>query len=329
MTTPSVVPSGSKSPTAATFAALGTTATILVTEGPDLGAARTAVQEQIDIVDEACSRFRDDSELSRLNEAAGRPVPVSPTFLSALAVALRAAEETSGLVDPTVGEALRLLGYDRDFGSVDRHGPPTLAARRVPGWRAIRCDRRRGTVQLPAGVRLDLGATAKAWCADRAAAAATAVTSGAVLVSLGGDIATAGEAPEGGWRVRVTDDHQAPLDGPGQTVAIRSGGLATSSTSVRRWQRGGRPVHHLVDPATGSPAAERWRTVSVAAASCTDANIASTAAIILGPDAPAWLERRALPARLVAPGGPVTTVAGWPEDIRPAGQPGDLLTCMP
>jgi thiamine biosynthesis lipoprotein len=316
---------GDEDPAATTFVALGTTATVLVTDPAVLEVATAAVTTEIDAVDEACSRFRADSELSRVNAGAGRPVAVSGTFFSALAVALRAAEATEGLVDPTIGEAIRLLGYDRDFALVERDGPPAMPAHRVPGWRAIRCDRRRGTVRLPAGVTLDLGATAKAWCADRAAAAAAEAAGAGVLVSLGGDIAVAGPAPDGGWRIRATDDHASPPDAPGQTVAIRTGGLATSSTSVRRWQRGGRPVHHVIDPATGAPAEERWRAVSVAAGSCTDANIASTAAIILGDGAPAWLDRRRLPARLVAPDGAVTTVAGWPAD--PGGP--DARTAVP
>ena len=123
---------------------------------------------------------------------------------------------------------------------------------------------------------------AKAWCADRAAAAAAAATGEAVLVSLGGDVSCAGDSPASGWAVRVADDHRAGVDEPGgQTVQLTNGGLATSGTSVRQWTRGGRTMHHVIDPSTGLPAATHWRTVSVAAGSCADANIASTAAIVL------------------------------------------------
>ncbi|HJX46462.1 MAG TPA: FAD:protein FMN transferase, partial [Gaiellaceae bacterium] len=138
---------------------------------------------------------------------------------------------------------------------------------------------------------------------------------GSVLVSLGGDIAIAGSAPVGGWPVRIADDHAAPLDGPGPTVALESGGLATSSTTVRRWRSGSDALHHLVDPRTGRPAESPWRTVSVAAKSCVDANVASTASFLLD-DAPAWLEARGLPARLVSIGGGRAVVAGWPEDTE-------------
>ncbi|MGI8752672.1 MAG: FAD:protein FMN transferase [Acidimicrobiales bacterium] len=133
-----------------------------------------------------------------------------------------------------------------------------------------------------------------------------------MLVSLGGDIAVAGLPPAGGWPVRVTRNHADPPDGPGQTVTIKAGGLATSSTQVRRWERGGKAVHHLVDPSTGRSTRGCWQTVTVAAGSCVDANIASTASIILGSGAPAWLEQRQLPARLVDTTGAVTVVAGWP-----------------
>jgi thiamine biosynthesis lipoprotein len=131
-------------------------------------------------------------------------------------------------------------------------------------------------------------------------------------VSLGGDIAVAGPAPAGGWPIGISDDHAA--EASAATVAISEGGLATSSTTVRRWRRGGLPAHHIVDPATGLPAAVVWRTVSVAAASCVDANVAATAAIVRGDSAPAWLAAAGLPARLAAADGRVVTLGGWPRE---------------
>jgi FAD:protein FMN transferase len=178
----------------------------------------------------------------------------------------------------------------------------------------VHLDQQSRSVWLADGAQLDLGATAKAWAADQCAGQIAGRLGCGVLVSLGGDVAVAGEAPAGGWRVRVTDDHAAPDTAPGQTVAIASGGLATSSTTVRAWSAGGRPVHHIVDPATGAPATSCWRTVSVAAGTCTDANTASTAAIIRGADARGWLTGQGLPARLVGQDGTVVTTAGWPAD---------------
>lgn len=298
----------------ASWDALGTTAGVVVRDPAALPAARRAVEAELARIDIACSRFREDSDLTRLNAGAGRWMPVGPALLEAVTVALRAAAITDGVVDPTIGEALVLAGYDRDFAAGPTVRAGTVTVRRAPGWRSVAVDAARGRIRLPAGVRLDLGATAKALAADRAADAARATAAPhapGVLVNLGGDIAVAGEAPPGGWRVRVADDHRAGPDAGGPVVRVREGGLATSSTTVRRW---GEDAHHIIDPATGAPARSPWRTVSVAAASCVDANTASTAAIVRGDDAPAWLAERGLPARLVAHDGSVRTVAGWPEE---------------
>jgi thiamine biosynthesis lipoprotein len=302
-------------PGTARWPALGTKASVVVADRGALAAARAAVEAELAAVDLACSRFRPDSDLSRLNAGAGRPMRVGARLLDAIAVALRAAALTDGIVDPTIGRALLLAGYDRDFATL-AHARTRLIATWVEGWQAVSVDLARSEVRLPRGVRLDLGATAKALAADRAAAAAAAAAPGVgVLVNLGGDIAVAGPAPSGGWAVRVADDHQAPPDAPGQTLAISVGGLATSSTTVRRW---GPDAHHIIDPRTGLPAVSPWRTASVAAATCVDANVASTAAIVLGDDAPGWLEARGLPARLVDHEGGTLALAGWPRELAPA-----------
>src|SRR5260221_552229 len=141
---------------------------------------------------------------------------------------------------------------------------------------------------------------------------------GGVLASRGGDIAVGGPPPADGWRVRVTDDHAAGPEAPGQTVTIGSGGLATSSTTVRAWAVGGRRMHHIINPATGEPARSCWRTVSVAAASCVDANTASTAAIIRSAAALPWLRDPGPPARPVREDGSAETPPGWPHDPGPA-----------
>lgn len=305
----------------ASFPALGTQATVLTTSAAHLLDAREAVEQEVAAIDRACSRFRADSELSRVNASAGRSIEVSGLFLEALAVALRAARLTDGDVDPTVGQALKVIGYDRDFVAISDSADEVVRLAVVPGWRCVKADLVRRTVAVPRGVSLDLGATAKALAADRAAARAADRTHGGVLVSLGGDIAVAGAAPEGGWPIAVADRHDAPLDAPdesGETVTITSGGLATSSTTVRRWMRGRMAMHHLVNPATGAPAAEVWRTVSVAAGSCVDANIVTTAAIVRGERALGWLGRLGLPARLVRADGTVVRLAGWPDPlVRP------------
>jgi thiamine biosynthesis lipoprotein ApbE len=297
------------------FRALGTTITVAATDPDALAAVRALVEDRVDALDRAASRFREDSELASLARSPGRPVDVSDTLYRAIEEALDAARATGGILDPTIGAALERCGYDRDFDCVAPAGPPlTIAFTRVPGWRAIRLDPRRRSVTVPSGVRVDLGATAKAGCADRAAASASEAAGCGVLVSIGGDLAVAGTPPEDDWKVRVADRHDAHPDEPGVTVAISSGGLATSGTSARRWQRGGRLLHHVIDPSTGAPAEPVWRTVTVAACSCLAANVASTAAIILGPGAPAWLAERGHHARLVAEGGEVVRVGRWPID---------------
>jgi thiamine biosynthesis lipoprotein len=234
-------------------------------------------------------------------------------FLEALDVAVRAAELTDGRVDPTIGHVMRVLGYDRDFASLPADGRPMrVHVRAAPGWKCIRSDRAARTVRVPDGVELDFGATAKALAAQRAATRIARVTGSGVLVSLGGDCALAGPAPAEGWHIRIADVHDADPNGSGPVVVLYSGGLATSGTTARRWTRGDRSLHHIVDPANGEPAREVWCTATVAAASCVDANIASTAAIVLGEDAPAWLTARSLPARLVRPDGRTVLVGSWP-----------------
>jgi thiamine biosynthesis lipoprotein len=306
----------------ASWRALGTGVQLIVTDGSQLPAARAMLEADLAAVDLACSRFRPDSELVGLDRRfagqAGGPVTVSPLLAEAISVALRAAQITDGDVDPTVGAAMNAAGYDRDFSLVAADGPAVrLTVRAIPGWRQVEFDEQSRRLRLPGGVRLDLGATAKAWAADRAAARITAEIGCGVLISLGGDIAVGGQAPASGWLIRVQDISGPPDEppaGPSAVVAVHTGGLATSSTAARRWRRGGDVLHHILDPRTGLPAPPVWRTVSVAAASCTDANIASTAAIIRGGAAPAWLTGLGLPARLVAGDGRVQTVGGWPTE---------------
>jgi len=297
------------------FAALGTTAIACVTDPECLDDALQILRGELDQIDAACSRFRDDSELTHLNARAGDWQAASPLLCAAVHVALEAAQATDGILDPTVGSAVRAVGYDQSFSEITAAGPRLgrVAFAGVPGWRLVDLDPVAHTLRIPAGVQLDLGATAKAFAADRAADAIHAATGTDILVSLGGDIAVAG-SPADGWPIRITDDHRAPLHGPGPVIAITQGGLATSSTTVRQWRIGDEHFHHLIDPRTGTSARSIWRTVSVAASTCLAANTASSTALILGDSAPAWLSERALPARLITHEGELVYTGGWPED---------------
>lgn len=288
---------------------------MIVTHAPDLAAAKAAVDEVVRAVDLAANRFREDSELSRLNAMTDRDVVISALLTKLIAAALRGARLTGGAVDPTVGSAIKLAGYDSDFAAVPPDGMAiALVVSRIPGWQAIALDEANRTVRLPRGVDIDLGATAKALTSDLAAAAAlSSIGKGGALVSLGGDIAVAGEPPFEGWLIQASEDSGAPIQAGEETISIRSGGIATSSTTVRSWTRGGVKLHHIIDPATGLPSDGPWRTATVVAGTCVDANIASTAALVMGEGAIQWLEKSRLPARLVDREGSVHRLAGWPK----------------
>lgn len=291
--------------------ALGTTARVLISDVHQLAPALREADRVIAEVDDLASRFRPDSELSRVNSDPRPEVCVSDGLAGLLAEALFWSRATDGLLDPTVGAALLAAGYDRDFSQLGEHArAPAAPSTPAPGWHQVRLE---GTVLArPPGVLLDLGATAKASAADRAGSRAGAATGTACLVSLGGDIATAGTVPAGGWTVRVGDDHRGGGEEPGQTVSLLARGMATSSTAVRRWFRQGTAMHHLIDPRTGRPAQGRWRTATVVADTCLQANALSTAALVGGDGAEVLLRRFGAAARLVAVDGRVVHQGGWP-----------------
>jgi thiamine biosynthesis lipoprotein len=275
-------------------------------------AAAGILHDQLERIDRVASRFRADSEISRLHSAHGLPVRVSPDLFEAISIALAMAEATGGAVDPTVGRALCEIGYDRDFAAIKNGVVGQLpSAGPVPGWWNIGIDVEQGTIRVPDGVLVDLGATAKALAADHVATTITARLGCGVLVSLGGDVAVTGTPPPGGFRVGVADTCSAGrVD---EAVAITSGGLATSGIGTRRWRLGTDEVHHIIDPATGLPAKTVWSTVSVAAATCVEANAAATAAMVKGRQAVEWLSSLQLPARLVGLDDSLHYTGHWPE----------------
>jgi len=293
--------------------AIGTTAVLAVLDPGAADRAERILRDELSAIDGTCSRFRADSEISALHRAGGGAVKVSALLFEALEVACDVARRTQGAVDPTVGVALQALGYDRDFNDVAPDvGGDVVAPTPAPGWWSIELDRRRRTVRVPEGVRVDLGATAKALVADRAALRIARATRSGVLVSVGGDVASAGPAPDGGWAVGIASDSSSPVEQVDQVVSIHGGGVASSSTVVRAWRRRGRPVHHIVDPSTGDSASTHWSLASCTADTCVDANAASTAAIVWGRWAVPNLSAMGHPARLVRHDGQVVTLNGWP-----------------
>ena len=292
------------------FQAMGVMNTVVVDDAAALRGAMALVKAQVQEIDQVCSRFRPESELSRLNRCSGGDaVRLSPLLEEAIVAALQAAAMSRGLVDPTVGRLVEEIGYTVSFGDMPADGPPLeLSVRHLVGWQALDYDPSSHTLRLPAGTSIDLGASGKAWAADRAAITVAEAFGVAVAVDCGGDIAVCGLAPDGGWPIRVSADEE---DAEGQDITLFDGGLATSGTTARRWRRGGLELHHIIDPLTGLPAQTPWTMVSVAAATCLEANAASTAALIMGKRGPEWLSEHGLPARLVDVRGDVVYTCGW------------------
>ncbi len=292
------------------FRAIGTTVSVVVTDPAVADEAERVLHLQIDELDRTCSRFRNDSELARIEQgSAGRWMAASPLLGELLRAAVEVAELTGGTVDPTVGGSLVALGYDADFETLS---PADEAIEPVPapGW--WRIGLREGQVAIPEGVHVDLGASAKAFAADRAASEIFRLLGCGVLVNLGGDIALAGPAPVGGWPIGIGMHCSTPKADVAQVIGLDHGAVATSGTTTRVWHTGGERVHHIVDPATGRPAATTWSLVSVAAPTCLVANALSTAAVIWGPDAPGHLAGHGVAARLQGADGAVVTVGSWP-----------------
>ena len=305
---------GASDAAAAELDALGTKVRVVVWPADRLELVTRAVAVELRRLDKEASRFRDDSEISRLQARGAGLFYISTGLAEAIGVALAAARWTDGLVDPTVGGSLVQLGYDRDFVAMtEGSGAGMEAPTPAPGFEAVGLEGR--LLRLPAGMLLDLGATAKGLGSDRAARAGLAACGepGGVLVSLGGDLAVAGEPPIGGWPLVVTESEGSDSSSGSQVVRLAVGAIATSSTTVRRWRRGTRALHHIIDPRTGLPASGPWRTASVAASSCAEANAAATAAVVGGDNALAWLESTGLPARLVATDGSIRRLGAWPD----------------
>jgi thiamine biosynthesis lipoprotein len=306
--------STSTAPAVSRLRALGTSVTVATVREEHLAPAEAMLRAELDAVDRACSRFRADAEIWAVMRGDGRPVAVSPLLFAVFETACAVAMQTSGAVDPTVGAAVAGLGYDRDFDTMALDGEDDFEPVPARGWWTIELDRRQHTVKVPAGVLVDLGSSAKAFAAERAASLIATALDAGVLVSLGGDIAVGGTPPAEGWTIAIAEDAAADPACARRNFTIYEGGVASSSTVVRTWRRGQRRLHHIVDPLTGDVASDRWSLVTVAAPSCVDANAATTAAVVWGDEAVGRLRGLGYPARLVGRDGEVITICGWPAE---------------
>jgi thiamine biosynthesis lipoprotein len=302
--------------THARFRALGTEVYLAVRHQTDLAHALQLGRAVLRDVDAVASRFRPDSDLTAVNAAPGRWVTVDPLLVAAVDAAVAAAEASDGLVSPLLGRPLVALGYDRDFALLAERQSwpdPVTAPPPVGAWREIRTDAD-GRIRIPAGTALDLGSIGKAWAADLIATAYEQDLDSGAVVSVGGDLRIA-NPDQRSWAVSLSESPRAPVT---SVVHLDRGGLATSSTRVRRWGRRGARLHHLLDPRTGLPAPEVWHSASATGETCAAANTATTAAVVLGADAPAWLNAHAVTARLVSADGSVRRTGNWPLEGRAA-----------
>jgi len=266
---------------AARFRVMGTDAHVVVVGGPPGLCARAAAR--LERLEAQWSRFRDSSEVSRLNAAAGRPVVVSRGTFELIRRAVRAWELTGGAFDPTVLAALAAAGYDRDYAEVapdgeDAGGSPPLP----PGAGVVELDPVVGAVRLPSGVALDLGGIGKGVAADLVAAELLGAGAQGVCVNLGGDLRVSGRAPSGdGWTIEIDHEPGSPItSAPPVVLVVADGAVATTSRRRRVWSRAGEERHHIIDPRTGRAAQVGWSSVTVVAGCAADAEPAATAAFL-------------------------------------------------
>lgn len=263
------------------WAAMGTTARLVVVGGDETLVALAT--DRIDTLEQRWSRFLPTSEISRLNAAAGTPCVVSDDTALLVEQLVIAWQRTGGRFDPTVLDTLLALGYDRAWPFA--HAGSSSEAVVSPGCHGIEVDRRSGLVWLPDGVHLDPGGLGKGLAADLVASALMMAGADGVLVELGGDVRVVGDAPDGGaWRVEIED----PV-APTETIAVvqtTDGGVATSSTSKRRWRLAAdqhhREVHHVVDPRTGRSALTAATSATALAPSAALAEVGATVALLDG-----------------------------------------------
>lgn len=273
-----------------------TQATILSLDAPLSEMTKSLIIDELNLIELTCSRFREDSEVRRLESKVGKNVLVSRRLRELLGRASDARELTLGAVDVVLPRM--------NFAATDG-----------PRWARSGFDEAVGTYTPSFATYLDFGSIGKAYAADTIASLLTHWVGAGVLVNFGGDICIAGAVPNGGWNVAIEDG----TDRRESVVSLRSGALATSSTRKRtRIDALGESQHHIMDPRTGLTPTSSWTDVSVVAGDCVSANAYATGAIVMGSAAPDFLAQRRVAARLVADDGQVCCVGGWPAESQAA-----------
>ena len=281
--------------------AMGSVAHLVVQ--PDDEVLVDRARAELERLEEMWSRFRPNSDVSRLNRAHGEPVEVDPETVSLLEVAREAWTWTEGRFDPTVYDAVVAAGYDRSYELISERPGTTRAVKAVPGLSGLSIRAADLTVALPDGVHLDLGGIGKGRAADLIAALFETHSVSGGLVGMGGDVRVVGTPTDGGpWRVSVT----SPFDRDERlcTLHLSSGAVATSATTYRTWKQGDQEMHHLIDPRTCHPAHSGLVAATVIAAEAVWAEVAAKAAIVAGvEEGPAFIERAGLAGLFVAADG--------------------------
>jgi thiamine biosynthesis lipoprotein len=265
--------------------------------------------------EERFSRFRPDSELSKINARSGALTQISPDMLGLLIRARELHEASGGIFEPAVLPALEAAGYNRSFEEIKASDEgATFAPQPRHSFSSLCIEAAASTMQMPRGMRIDLGGIAKGYTVDVIAQQLHAT--GAALINAGGDVRAIGAgATGGGWLIYVSDPHDEStvLD----EVTLRDQAIATSTTAVRRWRRGERPMHHLIDPRTRLPAETGVVSVTVVAGTATEADVFAKTALLLGlAEGRRFLERRDTPGLFVLPDGVVVATDGWPGHVK-------------
>ena len=257
------------------FRAMGTDISVIGPVDEDIETAARKVRAIFASQEQRFSRFRSDSELSRVNERAGEVTEISSDFEKVLRAALDAAARTDGSFDPTVLPELVAAGYDRDFSLVRQvsHTSQSAPSRVAGRWREVRLCHR--SMWMPKGMALDFGGIAKGWTADGAAEASDLSW---VLVDAGGDMRLCGR-PDGPLPIAIGD----PLE-IGSVIAyleLTEGALATSNVTKRSWGPG---LHHLIDPCSGLPSQSPVVQATTWAGTCAAAEVSAKSVVIGGID---------------------------------------------